>query len=195
MSNDLLKELREQTGAGLLEIKQALDEAQGDKEKAVEILRKKGALKLAKKSERLAKEGVVECYIHPGSRMGVILELNCETDFVAKTEDFKALAKDIAMHIAAAAPLYIATSEVPAENIEKEKEIYKEQTAGNKKPEDVMNKIIEGKLQKYFEEICLLEQSYIKNPDIKVKDLISEAVGKMGENIQIKRFARFVLGN
>lgn len=179
----------------MLEIKQALDESGGDKEKAVEILRKKGALKLAKKSERLAKEGVVETYIHPGSRVGVLLELNCETDFVAKTDDFKALAKDIAMHIAAAAPLYISQSEIPTESIDKEKEIYKEQAGDGKKPEEVVNKIIEGKLQKYFEEICLLEQNYIKNPDIKIKDLISEAVGKMGENIQIKRFARFVLGN
>lgn len=195
MSNDLLKELRESTGAGLLEIKQAVDEAGGDKEKAIEILRKKGALKLAKKADRLAKEGVVEAYIHPGSRMGVLLELNCETDFVANTDDFKALARDIAMHIAATAPLYISISEVPVETVEKEKEIYKEQSGAGKKPEEIVNKIIEGKLQKYFEDICLLEQTYIKNPDVKVKDLISSAVGKMGENIQIKRFARFVLGN
>jgi elongation factor Ts len=195
MSNNLLKELRESTGAGLLEIKQALDEAKNDKEKTIEILRKKGAIKLAKKAERLAKEGVIESYIHPGSRVGVLLELNCETDFVAKTENFKALARDIAMHIAAASPLYVSVAEVPVESIKKEKEIYKEQNAGSKKAEEVMEKIIEGKLVKYFEEICLLEQAYIKNPDIKVKDLISEAVGKMGENIQVKKFARFVLGN
>ncbi len=193
MSNNLVKELRELTGAGILEVKQALTEAKNNKEKAVEILRKKGALKLGKKADRAAKEGVIASYIHPGSKIGVLLELNCETDFVARTEDFQNLAKDLAMHIAATNPLYVSQNDVPAEVVEKEKEIYKESTKG--KPEEVANKMIQGKLAKYYEEVCLLEQTYIKNPDLKIKDLLAEAVSKIGENIQIRRFARFVLGN
>jgi elongation factor Ts len=193
MSNDLLKELREITGAGILDIKQALEEANGDKDKAVEILRKKGAMKLGKKADRVTKEGLVEAYIHPGSKVGVLLELNCETDFVARTEDFKNLAKDLALHIAAAAPQYVSPADVPQEIQDKEKEIYKEQVKG--KPEDVVNKILEGKLAKFFEETCLLEQPFVKNPDKKVKDLVAEAVSKIGENVQIRRFSRFVLGN
>lgn len=193
MPHDLLKELRESTGAGILEIKQALEEAAGDKDKAVEILRKKGAMKLGKKADRVTKEGIVEAYIHPGSKVGVLLELNCETDFVARTDDFKNLAKDLALHIAAAAPQYISSAEVPQEIQDKEKEVYKEQVKG--KPEDVINKILEGKLAKFFEEYCLMEQPFVKNPDKKVKDLIAEAVSKMGENVQVRRFLRFVLGN
>jgi elongation factor Ts len=194
MTNDLLKELRELTGAGLMEIKGALEEAGGDKDKAVEILRKKGALKMSKKADRVAKEGVVEAYIHPGSRLGVLLELNCETDFVARTDDFKNLAKDLAMHIAGANPLYVSIADVPVEVAEKEKEIYKEQ-AGTGKPEEVLNKILEGKLAKYYEEACLMEQPYLKNPDLKVRDVLGQAVSKIGENIQIRRFSRFMLGN
>ncbi len=193
MSNDILKELRELTGAGILEIKRALAEAGNDKDKAIEILRKKGALKAGKKTDRIAKEGLVECYIHPGNRVGVLLEINCETDFVARTEDFKALAKDLALHIAAANPLYVSSAQVPEEIIEKEKEIYREQAKG--KPEDVINKILEGKLAKYYEEACLLEQPFAKNPDVKIKDLVSQAAAKMGENVVVKRFARFALGN
>jgi elongation factor Ts len=193
MSNDLIKELRELTGAGMMEIKGALDEAKGDKTKAVEILRKKGALKAGKKADRVANEGLVEAYIHPGSRVGVLVEVNCETDFVARTEDFKHLAKELALHIAAANPLYVSTADVPAEVVEKEKEIYKEQIKG--KSEDMVNKILEGKIAKYYEEACLMEQPFAKNPDIKVKDLIGEAVAKMGEKVVVKRFARFVLGN
>lgn len=193
MSQDLIKELRELTGAGILEIKQALGESGNDKEKAVELLRKKGALKMGKKSDRVAKEGLIETYIHPGSRVGVLVEVNCETDFVARTEDFKNLAKELALHIAAANPLYVSIADVPAEVVEKEKEIYKEQVKG--KPEDVVNKILEGKIAKYYEEACLMEQPFVKNPDVKVKDFVAQAVAKMGENVQIKRFARFVLGN
>jgi len=193
MTHDLIKELRELTGAGILEIKESLIESNNDKEKAIEILRKKGALKLGKKSDRSAKEGLIEAYIHPGSRIGVLLELNCETDFVARTGDFKALAKELAMHIAAANPLYITPNDVPMEVIEKEKEIYKEQS--KEKASGVANKIIEGKLIKFYEEVCLLEQPFIKNPDIKIKVLLAEAVAKIGENIQVKRFSRFVLGN
>lgn len=193
MPTNLIKELRELTGAGMMEVKTALEEAAGDKNKAVEILRKKGALKMSKKSDRAAKEGVIETYIHPGSRVGVLVELNCETDFVARTDDFKKLAKEIALHIAAANPLYISAADVPAEVVEKEKEIYREQIKG--KPEDVMNKVLEGKLAKYYEEVCLLKQPFAKNPDLKVEALLAEAVAKIGENIQIRRFARYVLGN
>jgi elongation factor Ts len=193
MDNNIIKELREQTGAGMMEIKGALTEAGGDKTKAVEILRKKGTLKAGKKADRVANEGLVEAYIHPGSRVGVLVEINCETDFVARTDDFKHLAKELALHIAAANPLYVSTTDVPVEVVDKEKEIYKEQIKG--KPEDMVNKILEGKIAKYFEEACLMEQPFAKNPDIKVKDLIGEAVAKMGEKVVVKRFARFVLGN
>jgi elongation factor Ts len=193
MSNDILKEVREITGAGILEIKNALEEASGDKDKAIEILRKKGAAKAGKKADRVANEGLIETYIHPGSRVGVLIEINCETDFVARTDDFKNLAKDLALHIAAANPLYVNITDVPAEVVEKEKEIYKEQVKG--KPEDVINKILEGKIAKYYEEACLMEQPFAKNGDQKVKDVVAAAVAKMGENVVVKRFARFVLGN
>ena len=193
MTHDLIKELRELTGSGILEIKQALHEAGNDKTKAVEILRKKGALKVGKKADRVAKEGLVEAYIHPGGRVGVLLELNCETDFVARTEDFKTLAKELALHIAASNPLYVSREQIPSEVIEKETEIYKEQVKS--KPKEMVDKIVEGKLAKYYEEACLLEQPFVKNPDVKVKDLVGQAVAKMGENVVIKRFARFVLGN
>ncbi len=193
MSQDLIKSLREDTGAGIMDIKEALTEAGGDKDKAIEILRKKGTIKAGKKADRVAKEGVVESYIHAGARVGVLVELNCETDFVARTDDFKALAKEIALHIAAVNPLYVNISDVPEEVVEKEKEIYKEQMKD--KPEDVVNKILEGKIAKYFEEACLLEQPFVKNPDLKIKDLLSAATAKMGENVQVRRFARFVLGS
>jgi len=192
MSN-LIKELREQTGAGILEVKKALEEAGNDMEKAVQILRKKGAAKLGKKADRAAREGVVTSYIHPGNKIGVLLEINCETDFVGRTEDFQTLANSIAMHIAAANPLYVKIEDVPADVVEKEKEIYKETAKG--KPEDVIEKMVTGKLAKYYEEACLLEQPYVKNPDVKIKDFLSDSVAKMGENIQIRRFSRFVLGN
>ncbi len=190
---DLIKELRELTGAGILDVKEALKEAGEDKDKAILILRKKGALKLGKKAERTAKEGIIAQYIHPGSKIGVLLELNCETDFVARTEEFQSVAKDIALHIAAAGPLYVSTEDVPANVIAKEKEIYKEEAKG--KPEDVAEKIVNGKISKYYEEVCLLEQPFVKNPDIKIKDLLAESVSKIGENVKIGRFARFVLGN
>jgi elongation factor Ts len=193
MTHDLIKELRELTGAGMMDIKEALSESGNDKDKAIDFLRKKGAMKAGKKADRVAKEGIIETYIHPGSRVGVLVELNCETDFVARTDDFKALAKEIAIHIAAANPLYINIADVPAEVVEKEKEIYKEQVAG--KPEDVINKILEGKIAKYYEEACLMEQPFVKNPDQKIKELLGSAVGKMGENVQVRRFARFVLGS
>ncbi|HMR55486.1 MAG TPA: translation elongation factor Ts [Candidatus Doudnabacteria bacterium] len=193
MSNDLIKELREQTGAGIMDVKEALDEAGGDNEKAIEILRKKGLAKQAKKADRAANEGIVESYIHGGGRIGVLVEVNCETDFVARTDDFKNLVKEIALHIAASNPLYISPEDVPAEVIEKEKEIYKEQSAG--KPDDVIEKMLEGKINKYLEEVCLLSQPYVKDQDKTIGELLGEATGKMGENIQVRRFSRFMLGN
>jgi elongation factor Ts len=191
--SSLIKELREMTGAGIMDVKDALSEAGDDRDKALDLLRKKGMAKLAKKSDRVAKEGIVESYIHSGGRIGALVELNCETDFVARTDDFKNLAKELALHIAAANPLYVSREDVPAEVIEKEREIYKEQSVG--KPEDVMQKMIEGKLEKYYEDSCLLEQPFVKDSGKKINDLISESTAKMGENVQVRRFARFILGN
>ncbi len=193
--NSLIKELRELTGAGIIDVKDALTEANDDKEKALELLRKKGVAKMAKKADRAAKEGLVESYIHAGGRIGALVELNCETDFVARTEDFQALAKELALHIAAANPLYISREDVPNEVTEKEREIYKEQAATSGKPADVVDKMIEGKLEKYYEETCLLEQPFVKDGGKKISDLISESTAKMGENVQVRRFARFMLGN
>lgn len=192
--NQLLKDLREMTGAGIGDIKAALDEAGYDKDKAVEILRKKGQAKVSKKADRVAKEGVVESYIHAGGRVGVLVEVNSETDFVSRTDDFKAFAKELALHIAAANPLYLNISDVPAEVIEKEKEIYKEQAKESGKPEAVIEKMIDGKLAKYYEEVCLMEQPYFREPERKVKDILADQVGKLGENIVVRRFARFQLG-
>lgn len=194
MTNDLIKEVRELTGAGLLDVKEALDASGGSKEAAIEHLRKKGAIKLSKKSDRVAREGLIESYIH-GGRIGVLVELNCETDFVARTDDFKILAKELALHIAAANPLYVSVSDIPAEVLEKEQEIYQEQTAAEGKPADIAEKMIQGRLKKYYEEVCLLEQPFTKDPGLTVQAFISQAVAKMGENVQVRRFARFVLGN
>ncbi len=195
MANDLLKELRDNTGAGMMDIKAALEEAGNDKDKALEILRKKGQSKVLKKADRVAKEGIIESYIHAGGRVGVLLELNTETDFVARTDDFKALAKEIALHIAAANPLYVNISDVPEEVIEKEKEIYKEQAKESGKPAEIVEKMTEGRLQKYYEEVCLMEQPFVREPEKKVKDLIAANVAKLGENIVVRRFVRFHLGN
>lgn len=193
--NNLIKELREITGAGMLDIHQALAEGNNDKDKTLEILRKKGMAKLSKKADRVAKEGLVESYIHGGGRIGVLVEVNCETDFVARTDDFKSLAKELALHIAAANPLYVSVEDVPAEVIEKEREIYKEQSAGSGKPDGVVKKMVEGKLAKFYEEACLLEQPYIKDPAKKISQLIADSTSKMGEKVQVSRFVRFVLGN
>lgn len=193
--NTLLKQLRELTGAGIVDINDALSDAGNDKDKALEILRKKGVAKLSKKADRVAKEGLIESYIHGGGRIGVLVEVNCETDFVARTDDFKSLARELALHIAAANPLYVAVEDVPAEVVEKEKEIYKEQAGSTGKSDEVLNKMIEGKLQKFYEEVCLLEQSYVKEPEKKISQLIADSTAKMGEKVQVSRFARFVLGN
>jgi len=191
---EMIKELRERTGAGVMEAKRALEEANGDMEKAVTILREKGVIKAAKKAGRTAKEGIIEAYIHTGEKLGVLVEINCETDFVARTDEFKKLAKEIALQIAGMNPQYVSKEDVPPEVIEKEKEIYRVQLKNEGKPDHVIEKIIEGKLEKFYEEVCLLEQPFVRNPEIKVKDLITEAISKLGENIVVRRFARFVVG-
>ncbi|MGC8796209.1 translation elongation factor Ts [Thermodesulfovibrio sp.] len=188
----MVKELREKTGAGMMECKKALEASGGDFDKAIEYLRQKGLATAQKKATRDAREGIITSYIHM-DKIGVMLELNCETDFVARNEEFRQLGKDIAMHIAASNPQYIKREDVPEEVINKEKEIYKAQIKGNKPPQ-VVEKIIEGKLEKFFEEMCLLEQPFIKEPEKKIKDLINETIAKFGENIVVRRFVRFQVG-
>ncbi|MFH1304779.1 MAG: translation elongation factor Ts [Candidatus Omnitrophota bacterium] len=189
---DKIKKLRFKTSAGMMECKSALKESGGDIEKAIEILRKNGAAKAAKKASRVAGQGIVESYIHTGNRIGVMLEMNCETDFVARNAEFRSTAREIAMQVAAANPIYVSRDGVPADIVEKEKDIYRSHTKG--KPAVVTEKIVNGKLEKYFEETCLLEQPFIKNPNVKVKELITQLVSKLGENIIVKRFARFEVG-
>jgi len=194
ISTELIKQLREQTGAGIMEVKKALEEAAGDEAKAVEILRKKGKEKAMKKSERTAGEGVVAAYIHSNERVGAMVKLLCETDFVARNEEFKSLARDIAMHITAMNPKYLKPEDVPLEELEKEKEIWMAQVSQEgEKPKEIMEKIMEGKEKKYRAEISLMTQSYVKNPDQTIADLIAEKVAKIGENIQIGGFSRMEL--
>jgi elongation factor Ts len=188
-----ISELRGQTGAGIVDCKLALDEAGGDLEKAAEILRKKGIAKAAKKGERQTKEGLVDAYIHQGGKVGVLVEVQCETDFVARTEQFRDFVHEIAMQVAATNPLYVSADQVPPEVVEKEKEIFMEEFAGSSKPKDVVEKIISGKLEKYFREVCLVDQPFIKDEDKTVGELLKETIAKTGENIQIKRFSRFAL--
>jgi elongation factor Ts len=190
----LVKELREKTGAGMMDCKKALMESDGDIEKATDWLRKKGITKAEKRSGRVTNEGVVEAYIHPGSKLGVLLELDCETDFVARTDDFKELAKNLSMQIAAADPKYIKRDNVPLEVIAKEKEIYTAQLKETGKPDNIIEKIVLGKLEKYYTENCLMEQPYIRDNNISVEKLITAAIAKIGENISVKRFARFKIG-
>jgi elongation factor Ts len=194
ISAAMVKELREKSGAGMMDCKKALMESGGNIDKAIEVLRKKGIAAAAKRADRTAKEGKIEAYIHPGSKLGVIVEVNCETDFVAKTNDFQILAKDIAMHIAAAAPKYIRRENVEQEVIHNELEIYKEQARNQKKPENILDKIAQGKLEKFYAEVCLLEQPFVKDPDKTIQTLINEYIGKLGENINVKRFTRFKVG-
>ena len=191
---DMVKTLREMTGAGMMECKKALAEVGGDLEKAVDALRKSGAAKAEKRADRSANEGRVDCYIHPGNRVGVLVEINCETDFVARTAEFADLARNVAMQAAAAGAEYVRREEVPAERIARERDIYAAQLAEQKKPEAIMQKIIDGKIDKFFSEICLLEQPYIKDDKLSVADLVKEAASKTGENIVVRRFARFRLG-
>ncbi len=187
-------ELRKKTGAGIMDCKKALLESDGDMEKAIEYLRKKGVASAQKRSGREAKEGIVDAYIHPGNRIGVLVEVNCETDFVANTEDFRQFVKNVAMQIAASSPLVVSREELPAEKIEKEREIYRQQMKESGKPDHIIDKIVEGKLEKYYQEVCLLEQSYIRDPEKTIKDLLTEVIAKIGENIVIRRFVRYQLG-
>jgi elongation factor Ts len=191
---EMVKELRQRTGAGMMDCKKALTETQGKIDEAVDYLREKGLSAAAKKADRIATEGVVESYIHAGGRIGVIVELNCETDFVAKTDDFKGLAKDIAMQIAAANPTCVRREEVPAEILEHEKEILKAQAINEGKPANIVEKMIVGRVEKYYKEVCLMEQAFIKNPDKTITQLINENISKIGENISIRRFTKYQLG-
>ena len=191
---DMVKELRERTGAGMMECKKALVESNGNFDQAVENLRKSGIAKAEKRAERGASEGLVESYIHPGNRVGVLIEVNCETDFVARTPEFAELVRNLAMQAAAAGAEFVRREEVPAERMEREKRIYAAQLEQQGKPANMIEKIVEGKIGKFFEEICLLEQLYIKDDKIKVADLVKEASSKTGENIVVRRFSRFRLG-
>src|SRR5688572_9350862 len=185
-----VKELREKTGAGMMDCKNALVDAKGDMEQAVVILRKKGLASAQKKASRIAAEGMIGHYIHAGGKIGVLVEVNCETDFAARSEDFQTLVKDIAMHIAAQSPLYVRRDEVPAEEIAKEKEIYKDQARASGKPEQIIDKIAEGKLESFYQMACLYDQAFVKDPAQTVEHLINSVVGKIGENIRVRRFVR-----
>ena len=194
ITSQMVKELRDKTNAGMMDCKKALGETEGDMEKAVDLLRQKGLSVAAKRAGRATSEGVVECYIHAGNKLGVMVEVGCETDFVAKTDDFQAFAKDIAMHVAAVAPVAVTREEIPQEMVDREKEIYVKQAQDSGKPDNIIEKIVSGRLEKYLSEICLMDQKFVKNPDLSIQDLLNELVAKMGENISIKRFARFQIG-
>ncbi|MBU0768202.1 MAG: translation elongation factor Ts [Proteobacteria bacterium] len=194
ISAKMVMQLREKTGAGIMDCKGALTECNGDMDKAIDFLRKKGLATAAKRADRAMTEGIVESYIHTDSKLGVLVEVNCETDFVAKNDDFKVFAKNIAMHIAATNPVGIRPEDVSEEIINKEKEIYRGQVLEMGKPEKIADKIVEGKLKKYFKENCLMDQDYVRNPEMTIADLLNEMIAKIGENISIKRFVRFKIG-
>lgn len=191
---DLVKELREMTGAGMMECKKALEETNGDIEKAVELLRERGIAKAGKKAGRIAAEGLVESYIHGDGRIGVLVEVNIETDFAAKNDEFKSFVKDIAMHIAAAAPKYLKREDVPAAEVQKEMEILKAQAMNEGKPAEIAEKMVQGRINKFYGEICLMEQAYVKDPDMTIEELVKSKIATIGENINIRRFARFERG-
>lgn len=191
---DQIQELRKLTGIGMMDCKKALEEVAGDIEKAIELLRKKGAAIAAKRSGRETAEGIVHSYIHPGSRIGVLVEINCETDFVARTDDLKNFAHDICMHIAAVKPLYLIPEDIDPKFLEHERDIAHEQLVDSGKPEKILDKIVDGKIKKLFNEICLMEQSFVKNDQLTISDLLKDLIAKLGENIKIKRFARFEIG-
>ena len=195
ITTSMIKELREATAAGVLDCKKALEASGGDLEKAKTYLREKGLAAVAKKAGRAAEEGLIEAYVHTGSRAGALVELNCETDFVARTEAFKELAHDLAMQIVAAKPLYLAPEDIPPDALEKEKEIYQIQARDMGKPERIIERIVEGKLQKYYQEVCLMRQPFIKDDELTIQDVLTQAISKTGENIVVRRFARFELGN
>jgi len=190
----MVKELRQATGAGVLDCRKALESSAGNFESAVAYLREKGLAAAAKRTGRQASDGVVEAYVHPGSRVAVLLELNCETDFVARTDDFKTLAHDLALHIAFAAPHYHTREEVPTEVIERERAIYRAQALEKGKPEHIVDRIVEGRLEKFYQQVCLMEQPFVKDEDKTIQDLITEAIAKLGENIVLRRFVRYEVG-
>lgn len=194
ITSQMVKELRDKTNAGMMDCKRALADTDGDMEKAVDLLRQKGLAVATKRADRATSEGVVECYIHAGGKLGVMVEVGCETDFVAKTDGFKAFAKDVAMHIAAAGPVSVRREDIPAEYIERERQIYINQAIDQGKPQNIAEKMVTGKIEKFIAESCLMEQKFVKNPDLSVQDLLNELVAKMGENISVKRFARFQIG-
>ena len=194
ISAAMVKQLREKTGAGMMDCKNALSEVNGEIEKAIELLRKKGLATAQKRAGRTLSEGIIQSYIHMTGKLGVLVEVNCETDFVAKNEDFQEFAKNIAMHIAATNPLGITPEDISQELIEKEKEIYRAQALDMGKPENVIDKIVEGKLNKFYEESCLLNQPYVRDTDISIADLLNQMIAKIGENISIKRFVRYQIG-
>jgi len=194
ISAPMVKELRDKTGAGIMDCKAALTESDGNIEAAIDFLRKKGIATAKKRAGRAASEGTIQSYIHMGGKIGVMVEVNCETDFVAKNDDFRDFAKNIAMHIAATNPVGITPEDVPEDIIEREKDIYRAQALETGKPENILDKIAEGKLLKYFKENCLLQQPYVRDPDMTVEDLLNENIGKIGENITIRRFCRFQIG-
>ncbi len=189
-----VKELRERTLAPIMDCKRALEEAQGNFDKAIDLLREKGLKTSQKKATRSAKDGLVSAYIHPGGKIGVLVEVSCETDFVARTEDFKELVKNLSMQIAASNPLYLSREDVPLAVLEKEKDIYRNQALREGKPEKIVDKIIAGKIEKFFSEVCLIEQSYVREPEVTIKELLDSQIGKLGENIIIRRFCRYQLG-
>ena len=194
ITSAMVKELRVKTGAGMMDCKEALTASGGDFEKAIDYLRKKGMSAATKRSSKAAKDGVVASYIHMGGKIGVLVEVNCETDFVAKTDDFQRFAKDLTMHIAAANPLFVRPDEIPEEVVEREKEIFRSQALAEKKPEKIWEKIIEGKLKKYFEDVCLVNQKFIRDTDISIETLVNNMIAKTGENVVIRRFVRYQLG-
>ena len=194
VSANAVKELRERTGAGMMDCKKALAETAGDLQKAVDYLRQKGLAAAAKKADRVATDGAVAAYVHPGGKIGVLVEINCETDFVGRTAEFQTLLKDVAMQVAAANPRYVRREEIPAEELEREKRIYRQQALDSGKPEKIVDKIVEGKMERYYSEVCLLEQAFIKDQDKKVVDVVNEAIARLGEKIQIRRFERYHLG-
>lgn len=189
-----IKELREATGAGVLEAKKALESTNGDFEKAVDLLREKGAARAAKRAERAASEGIIELYAHPGNRVGVMLELNCETDFVGRNEEFRNLAHDLALHIAAMGPRYLTREEVPQTELDRELDVLRAQAKAEGKPDNIVEKIVQGRLTRFYEEFCLLEQPFVKDDSVKISDMITDVIRKTGENIIIRRFARYELG-
>lgn len=194
ITTDMIKELRERTGVGMMDCKRALQEADGNMDKAVEYLREKGLAAAAKKAGRIAAEGIVESYIHLGGRIGVLIEVNCETDFVAKTSEFKSFVRDMAMQIAASKPEYVSDAEIPAEVLDKEREILRAQALNEGKPEKIVDKMVEGRIHKYKQEICLLDQQFVKDPDKTISQVLNEQIAKIGEKISIRRFVRYEMG-